>query len=103
RDPEPLPAIEGLPAEVADLYRRCLARDPADRPTAAEFADVLRPAAADTLDPAAIGVGGAEPGTLTQILPTITATADMAMPRRRLWPAATFALTAGLLLSAAFP
>ncbi|MFE9694582.1 serine/threonine-protein kinase [Micromonospora sp. NPDC005806] len=31
--PEPLPEIEGLPAEVADLCRRCLADDPAARPT----------------------------------------------------------------------
>ncbi|MGW5672338.1 serine/threonine-protein kinase [Micromonospora sp. NPDC003776] len=31
--PEPLPEIEGLPAEIADLCRRCLADDPAARPT----------------------------------------------------------------------
>ncbi|MEV4492876.1 serine/threonine-protein kinase [Micromonospora coxensis] len=31
--PEPLPPIDGLPAEVADLCRRCLADDPMSRPT----------------------------------------------------------------------
>ncbi|MEU2615443.1 serine/threonine-protein kinase [Micromonospora sp. NPDC007271] len=33
RPPEPLPEIDGLPAEVADLCRRCLAEEPAARPT----------------------------------------------------------------------
>jgi serine/threonine-protein kinase len=33
-DPDPLPDIEGLPAEVLDLCSRCLSRDPAERPTA---------------------------------------------------------------------
>jgi serine/threonine-protein kinase len=33
RDPDPLPAIEGLAPEVVDLCSRCLARDPAERPT----------------------------------------------------------------------
>ncbi|MFJ6198905.1 serine/threonine-protein kinase [Micromonospora sp. NPDC092111] len=31
--PEPLPPVPGLPAEVADLCRRCLDDDPAQRPT----------------------------------------------------------------------
>ncbi|WP_434740200.1 serine/threonine-protein kinase [Micromonospora sp. SH-82] len=31
--PEPLPDIPGLPAEVADLCRLCLAEEPTDRPT----------------------------------------------------------------------
>jgi serine/threonine protein kinase len=31
--PEPLPQIDGLPPEVADLCRQCLADDPARRPT----------------------------------------------------------------------
>jgi serine/threonine protein kinase len=33
-DPEPLPHLEFLPSEVLDLCSRCLARDPAERPTA---------------------------------------------------------------------
>lgn len=39
--PRPLPDIDGVPTEVADLCRRCLAKDPAERPTAAEVAAVL--------------------------------------------------------------
>jgi len=33
RPPEPLPEIPGLPAEIAELCRRCLAEAPAARPT----------------------------------------------------------------------
>ncbi|MGC1215006.1 MAG: serine/threonine-protein kinase [Micromonospora sp.] len=33
RAPEPLPEIDGLPPEVADLCRRCLDEDPERRPT----------------------------------------------------------------------
>ena len=33
-DPEPLPEIDALPPEVVDLCSRCLAKDPAERPTA---------------------------------------------------------------------
>ncbi|MER7458998.1 protein kinase [Micromonospora sp. NPDC126480] len=54
--PEPLPDLDGVPAEVDRLYRRCLATDPADRPTAAEAARIL----AAALAPAS-GVGTAGP------------------------------------------
>ena len=40
-DPDPLPPIDGLAPEVADLSRRCLARDPGNRPTAMVAALVL--------------------------------------------------------------
>ncbi|MER7459623.1 serine/threonine-protein kinase [Micromonospora sp. NPDC126480] len=33
RPPDPLPRVEGLPPDVADLCARCLAADPARRPT----------------------------------------------------------------------
>jgi len=33
-DPDPLPELDGLPPEVADLVSRCLNRDPLERPTA---------------------------------------------------------------------
>ncbi|MFC4147824.1 serine/threonine-protein kinase [Micromonospora mangrovi] len=39
--PEPLPEIDGLPAEVADLCRRCLADDPLVRPSSLMAALVL--------------------------------------------------------------
>jgi serine/threonine-protein kinase len=45
-DPPPFPA--GTPAEVAELGGRCLAVDPAARPTAADVNDALAGFAADT-------------------------------------------------------
>ncbi|MFG3699731.1 protein kinase [Micromonospora sp. NPDC047620] len=39
--PGPLPEVDGVPPEVGRLYRRCLAKDPGDRPSAAEAARVL--------------------------------------------------------------
>lgn len=36
--PDPLPPVAGLPPAVLDLCLRCLAKDPADRPSAAEIA-----------------------------------------------------------------
>ena len=41
REPDPLPPIAGLPPEVVALCRRCLAKDPVDRPAAHEAARVL--------------------------------------------------------------
>ena len=41
RDPQPLPA--STPDSLAELVARGLARDPADRPSAAEFAEALEP------------------------------------------------------------
>jgi hypothetical protein len=45
RAPAPLPPMPGLPDRVAALIRRCLAKDPAARPTAADLARVLAGAA----------------------------------------------------------
>ena len=39
--PEPLPSVDGLPAEIGDLCERCLERDPQRRPTALVAALVL--------------------------------------------------------------
>src|SRR5262245_17184865 len=44
-DPAPLPPIAGLPDAVAQACLRCLSRDPGDRPTAADLADLLAGAA----------------------------------------------------------
>jgi serine/threonine-protein kinase len=44
-EPEDLPQIDGVPPIVRDLYRRCLAKDPADRPSAAEVERTLASAA----------------------------------------------------------
>jgi hypothetical protein len=44
-EPGPLPSIDGLPRAVTDVLRRCLAKCPDDRPTAAEVAGILDDAA----------------------------------------------------------
>jgi eukaryotic-like serine/threonine-protein kinase len=40
-EPEPMPPVDGLPPEVAALCERCLAKDPADRPTSEQAAREL--------------------------------------------------------------
>ncbi|MEV4279371.1 serine/threonine-protein kinase [Actinoplanes xinjiangensis] len=40
-DPAPIPEVVGMPAGVADLCLRCLAKSPTDRPAAAEVARAL--------------------------------------------------------------
>ncbi|MEU0558947.1 protein kinase [Dactylosporangium sp. NPDC006015] len=46
--PAALPALPGVPSALARLCERCLAKDPADRPTAAEVAAILAAAAVST-------------------------------------------------------
>jgi serine/threonine-protein kinase len=48
-DPADLPAVAGLPDEVGDVCMRCLARDPAERPSAAELAALLATTIPDTV------------------------------------------------------
>ncbi|MCP2329021.1 serine/threonine-protein kinase [Hamadaea flava] len=43
--PEPLPEIDGLPESVAQACHACLAKNPADRPSAADLARILGEAA----------------------------------------------------------
>ncbi|WP_433793239.1 serine/threonine-protein kinase [Actinoplanes sp. CA-252034] len=40
-DPDPIPELDGMPSAVADLCLRCLAKNPADRPAAAEMTRAL--------------------------------------------------------------
>ena len=53
RDPEPLP--RRIPARLAELVLRCLARDPAERPAAAEVAAELEPLVAALPRPMGLG------------------------------------------------
>jgi serine/threonine-protein kinase len=80
-DPAPLPPIDGLPAAVAALLRRCLARDPDDRPAAATVAEVL---------------SGCLDGESTATLPTMWI---FRSPRRR--AARGVAALAGILVAGA--
>ena len=49
--PADLPDFPGMPAAVVNLYRRCLAKDPYERPPASEVAFVLATAAGLTAPP----------------------------------------------------
>ncbi|MDG4821325.1 serine/threonine-protein kinase [Asanoa sp. WMMD1127] len=66
-EPAPLPAIDGLPDEVAELCLRCLAKAPAARPTTVEVRDVLAAAVGHVprpVSPAPVG-GAVETGGTT--------------------------------------
>ncbi|MGW3887256.1 serine/threonine-protein kinase [Micromonospora chokoriensis] len=87
-DPDPMPPVPGLPDEVTDLVRRCLAKRPGDRPATAELARTLAEAAgmlaavpvspaAGQLDPAALANAG------TTILPWSAATDALPLSRTR--------------------
>ncbi|NJC16104.1 serine/threonine-protein kinase [Micromonospora profundi] len=86
-DPDPMPSVPGLPDEVTDLVRRCLAKRPGDRPATAELARTLAEAAgmpaavpvspAAHLDPAALASAG------TTILPWSAATDALPLSRTR--------------------
>jgi hypothetical protein len=60
--PRRLPHITGLPEGVADLCLRCLAKDPADRPTSREVARALAVAAGTRVP---LPVGSEDPDDLT--------------------------------------
>lgn len=99
-EPQPLD-VEGLPVEIAEMCLRCLACDPAARPSAAEIVEALRgPAALDTGDLATLaGVEDAEPRT--RIVRWAVATSALRPrldPRRRRVLAAA-GWTAGVLVA----
>jgi serine/threonine-protein kinase len=50
-DPGPLPPVDGLPEAVALLCRRCLAKQPENRPSSAEAASVLTSVLTPTPEP----------------------------------------------------
>nr|WP_328824302.1 serine/threonine-protein kinase [Verrucosispora sioxanthis] len=88
REPEPMPDVPNLPASVAALVHRCLAKRPADRPATAELARVLAEAAGK-VPTVPVGAGAADPSSLadagTTILPWSAATdaLPLAGPRTR--------------------
>ncbi|MFD6567330.1 protein kinase [Micromonospora profundi] len=79
-EPDPLPDIEGVPAEVQRLYRWCLAHDPADRPPAVEAARILLVASG------AVDSVSGEVGTAVSVAEPASATAaqggEPAEPKR---------------------
>jgi serine/threonine-protein kinase len=69
--PAPLPMIAGLPAAVVRLVSRCLAKQPADRPSSIEVAEVLGELA------------GLPSSTLLRTAAAPTVALPRAVPRRR--------------------
>jgi serine/threonine-protein kinase len=67
----PLRGGPGLPGEVAELCRRCLDRQPVDRPTAYQVADELRGLLADP-EPAPAGAPPMPPAPPIQVPPAPT-------------------------------
>ncbi|MEU4687647.1 protein kinase [Actinoplanes sp. NPDC023714] len=87
-EPFPLPDLPGVPAVIADLVDRCLAKNPADRPDAAEASAVLGDAAE--------AASARETERVRVTAPAITSLEDGAAPEGR-------AGTATLLREATVP
>ncbi|MFE9916164.1 serine/threonine-protein kinase [Micromonospora sp. NPDC005553] len=71
-EPDPLPAIDGVPPEVHRLYRWCLAADPADRPPATDAARILLAAASGPAPEAAAAAAQPAADVTRQTGPTGT-------------------------------
>jgi eukaryotic-like serine/threonine-protein kinase len=111
-EPAPLPPIPDLPPEIAPLYERCLAKQPASRPDSAEVARQLAtaiglrvavPAPAEAIDtPDTVPAGGPtdrpEPGVpATAVLQPPTAPLRQPWSTRYLRPAAAVLVAVVLL------
>ncbi|MBU2661920.1 protein kinase [Actinoplanes bogorensis] len=60
-DPEPLPAMPGVPGAVAEMIDRCLLKDPTGRPSASEVSGILADAAEAASVPHPVRVESADP------------------------------------------
>ncbi|GAB1689207.1 protein kinase domain-containing protein [Krasilnikovia sp. M28-CT-15] len=81
-DPEPVPELPGMPVEVALVCLRCLAKDPQDRPGAAEVAHTL--AEIIGVQPIIPPVGSPERGAARAAVPVdLDATVPNAWPAGR--------------------
>lgn len=81
-DPGPLPPVSGLPAEVAELCRRCLAKDPLQRPSSADLARRLADAVGMAV-PMAVEQGGDDSSTAAKtVLPWVVTTDALPAPAR---------------------
>jgi tRNA A-37 threonylcarbamoyl transferase component Bud32 len=60
-EPAPLPPLPGVPAEIIELCKRCLRKEPAHRPTAREMAAVLSGTAPAKPASAGAASAGSEP------------------------------------------
>jgi serine/threonine-protein kinase len=108
--PATLDGVPGLPPEVADLYQRCLAKLPADRPTSTEAAGILAAAAARAghalpapLGPAPTGLPEQRRIVARETAPTAAIRPGTRPPRRSRRRTRRALAAAGLLLAAAVP
>jgi eukaryotic-like serine/threonine-protein kinase len=87
-DPDPLPPIDGVPADIGELYLSCVAFDPGDRPSAHEAAARLT-AAAGVWPPLGDGLDDEitddsaviTPSTGTIVVPVVVPGPQLARPR----------------------
>ncbi|HEY0697083.1 MAG TPA: serine/threonine-protein kinase, partial [Micromonospora sp.] len=87
-EPAALPSLDGMPDELAELCLRCLAKDPAERPTSVDLArnlaEVLGLHAVLPVSPAPVGDHPADPDDLanagTTLLPWSAATDAIPLP-----------------------
>jgi serine/threonine-protein kinase len=87
--------VPGLPAAVVDICRRCLSRDPGERPTAYQVGEALRAQLLPT-----------DPYAVTMLSPTLTLPSGLPAPRGRAGPepvALAYLSTATLVGGAAGP
>jgi serine/threonine-protein kinase len=130
-EPDPLPDIEGVPPAIGELYGRCMAMNPEDRPTAREAASALaaavgvRPVFGDgevdgDVDPQADAGGGGEgdaaparyigdlttgeqlPGLFTPLAPQRPAVVVTPHRRGRMLGVAVAAVAAGVVAALVF-
>src|SRR2546423_3322884 len=86
QEPAPLPALPQIPDEVAGICRRCLAKAPGDRPSAAEVARVLAHASGWPLtsdsgdDEIVVGAGLPSADDDTRLVPGPAAVVGRAAP-----------------------
>jgi serine/threonine-protein kinase len=73
-EPDPLPHLPGVPPAVTDLVHRCLRKEPAERPTAAEASAVLADAAENSVAPDPAAATG-EPDTPAPVPVPVSASA----------------------------
>src|SRR5690349_16770974 len=91
RPPKPLPDVKGLPRSVVLVSRRCLAKAPADRPSADEVARELQKALGAKSRKALIRAGGVLAGATAAVLAFFTSCAGGHAPQ----PTAAQAAMAG--------
>ncbi len=96
RAPLPLPAVDGVPADVISLSERCLCKDPAQRPTCAQLAAAWSAAAGTAGSTVSAGSDVRSPAPTAVLLRRHPVAAARRAVRRHRWAVALAALAAAL-------